>query len=145
MNVQEGNDNKRKILHNSGKEHILSKRKGSSTKFENMVNYMLPVEKAFTPRKIHDVTKRARFIMNCSARRRRRKRRRRTVYAFLIFAIPHPSHRPRFNRLNNVCRRLHIMEVPITHISPHFRHFHPFRLKYSPQHPALKHLSLFFP
>jgi hypothetical protein len=53
--------------------------------------------------------------------------------------MPRPTHSPPFDLPNNVWRKVQITKLPILQLSPLSRYFIPFRSKYSPQHPVLKH------
>jgi len=65
-----------------------------------------------------------------------------TVYASSLAHtryMTHPSHSPRFDHPNNICRGLQIIKLLITQFSPLSCYLVPLRPKYSPQHPIPKH------
>ena len=72
-----------------------------------------------------------------------------TIYASPLLHthyIPHPSHSSRFDRQNNIGWVVQIIMLLIMYFFPLPYYLVPFRLKYSPQHPILKHPQpTFFP
>ena len=52
---------------------------------------------------------------------------------------PHPSHSSLFNHPHNIWWAIQIFQLLIMQLPPSPCHLVPLRLKYSPQHPILKH------
>jgi hypothetical protein len=53
--------------------------------------------------------------------------------------MPCPSHPPWLDHSNYTWRTIQVMKLLIMQFSPTTYHFIPLRLKYSPQHPVLRH------
>jgi hypothetical protein len=58
--------------------------------------------------------------------------------------LPCQSHSPWLDYSNYTLRRIQVMKLLIMQFSPTSNHFISLRLKYSPQHPVLKHPQSLF-
>jgi hypothetical protein len=59
--------------------------------------------------------------------------------------MPHPSHSPQFDHLNNICLGQQKLKHPIMQFRPHSSYFLPSTLMYLPQHTTFSNtFSLLF-
>jgi hypothetical protein len=66
-----------------------------------------------------------------------------TPFRFNVCYIPCPSHPPWFDHSSNIWRKVQVMNLIIIQPSPASYHIYPLDFKHSPQHPVLRHPSLY--